>query len=301
MDILAHLKHTTGDETLAIRGPDCIGSDSGKNYFYKLATEDAAGEEQILGEAESLMLLFSAAPGLAPRLISCQKLKIGTVFVSEYIERRDRGFVQTDFEVLAKRLAMEVHQYQSEKGFGFGIPSYCGATRIVHGWFSTWSDCYSSLIGELLSKLRTKGHRYLDLCDKGREIQERAIPAILGALSVRPVLLHGDLWSGNIALDRRSGRPMIYDPASYFGHNEADLAIAKIFGGFPDSFFVMYHKHFPKTEPVEQYSVRQDLYELFHYLNHTVLFGGGYEQSAKYKMENILNIISKLAITDPIS
>jgi hypothetical protein len=29
----------------------------------------------------------------------------------------------------------------------------------------------------------------------------------------------------------------------------------------------------PKTEPVDQYELRGDLYELFHYLNHTVLFG----------------------------
>lgn len=29
----------------------------------------------------------------------------------------------------------------------------------------------------------------------------------------------------------------------------------------------------PKTEPVSQYDLRGDLYELFHYLNHTVLFG----------------------------
>jgi len=29
----------------------------------------------------------------------------------------------------------------------------------------------------------------------------------------------------------------------------------------------------PKTEPVDQYELRGDLYELFHHLNHTVLFG----------------------------
>ena len=29
----------------------------------------------------------------------------------------------------------------------------------------------------------------------------------------------------------------------------------------------------PKTEPVDQYELRGDLYGLFHYLNHTVLFG----------------------------
>jgi len=46
-----------------------------------------------------------------------------------------------------------------------------------------------------------------------------------------------------------------------------------MFGGIPKSFFAEYHKHMPKTEPVDQYELRGDLYELFHYLNHTVLFG----------------------------
>jgi hypothetical protein len=51
------------------------------------------------------------------------------------------------------------------------------------------------------------------------------------------------------------------------------LAIARIFGGFPKSFYTAYHEHCPKTEPVEEYELRGDLYELFHYLNHTALFG----------------------------
>ena len=51
------------------------------------------------------------------------------------------------------------------------------------------------------------------------------------------------------------------------------LAIARIFGGFPPSFFTTYHTYLPKSEPVDQYPYRMDLYELFHYLNHTVLFG----------------------------
>lgn len=51
------------------------------------------------------------------------------------------------------------------------------------------------------------------------------------------------------------------------------LAIGRIFGGIPKSFFEEYYKHMPKTEPVDQYEIRGELYELFHYLNHTVLFG----------------------------
>jgi fructosamine-3-kinase len=46
-----------------------------------------------------------------------------------------------------------------------------------------------------------------------------------------------------------------------------------MFGGFPDSFYDEYHSLRPKSEPVEEYDKRLKLYQLFHYLNHTVLFG----------------------------
>lgn len=54
---------------------------------------------------------------------------------------------------------------------------------------------------------------------------------------------------------------------------KTSLAIGRIFGGFPQSYFEAYHEHQPKTEPVYEYALRGDLYELFHYLNHTLLFG----------------------------
>lgn len=46
-----------------------------------------------------------------------------------------------------------------------------------------------------------------------------------------------------------------------------------MFGGIPASFYETYHTHLPETEPSDQYELRQELYELFHYLNHTLIFG----------------------------
>lgn len=62
---------------------------------------------------------------------------------------------------------------------------------------------------------------------------------------------------------------------AWFILNKNSLAIARIFGGFPTSFFATYHSYFRKTEPVDEYPLRAELYELFHYLNHTILFGVG--------------------------
>jgi len=93
----------------------------------------------------------------------------------------------------------------------------------------------------------------------------------------------------------RTGQPVIFDPASFYGHNEADLAIARMFGGFPASFYESYHQHRAKSEPSSEYSERQNLYEAFHYLNHTLLFEGTYESAARLRMERALRYVISTA------
>ena len=83
------------------------------------------------------------------------------------------------------------------------------------------------------------------------------------------------------------------------------LAIGRMFGGIPEPCFTTYHEYRPKSEPKDQYDLRQDLYQLYHYLNHTVLFGvclpslvhgealliflkGGYAGDARRKMDTLL-------------
>jgi len=84
--------------------------------------------------------------------------------------------------------------------------------------------------------------------------------------------------------------------------NRGSLSIARIFGGFPAAFFKTYHEYIPKCHPAEQYDLRMHLYELFHYLNHTLLFGvcclfledigsykqGNYAQTAASKIDLLL-------------
>ncbi|ESK98199.1 fructosamine kinase pkl cak [Moniliophthora roreri MCA 2997] len=263
-----------------------IRSSTGKTYFVKQGSPSEA--EQYTGEAESLKAICHAAPGLAPMVFAAGTTDGGKpYFISEY---KDIGSLGNNAKTeLAKRLATELHTYKSTEGFGFGVPTYCGATRMENGWFETWEKCYAAKIDELLKQLREQGKQYKTLCEKGGRVKNEVIPKLLGPLTIQPVLLHGDLWSGNAGTDSGTGQPVIYDPSSYYGHNEADLAIARIFGGFGSTFFAEYHKHLPKSEPQSQYELRCDLYELYHYLNHAVLFGGGgYASSAAAKMERLL-------------
>jgi len=90
----------------------------------------------------------------------------------------------------------------------------------------------------------------------GNQVVKRVIPALLKGLDVEPVLLHGDLWTGNAGVDRTTGEPVIFDPAAFYGHNEFELAIARMFGGFPQAFFSTYLSHYPAAEPKEEFHQR---------------------------------------------
>jgi hypothetical protein len=46
---------------------------------------------------------------------------------------------------------------------------------------------------------------------------------------IKPSVLHGDLWSGNIA--GVEGQPSIFDPATYYGHHEAEFGMSWCAGG----------------------------------------------------------------------
>ena len=102
------------------------------------------------------------------------------------------------------------------------------------------------------------------------------IEGIIAGSEERPTLLHGDLWSGNY-LAAENGDPVVIDPAVYYGHREADLAMTKLFGGFEPAFYDAYNEANPLPHGWQE---RENIYKLYHVLNHLNLFGAGYYSQA---------------------
>lgn len=100
------------------------------------------------------------------------------------------------------------------------------------------------------------------------------LPQLIGH-APPPALTHGDLWSGN-ALRSASG-PALIDPACAYADREGDLALMAMFGGFSDRTWAAYQEAYPTPAG---WLERQSLYQLYHYLNHDYLFGGGYGRQA---------------------
>ena len=93
-----------------------------------------------------------------------------------------------------------------------------------------------------------------------------------------PVLLHGDLWLGNLHC-AGDGLPALIDAgAAHYGWAEAELAMLTLFGEPDPQLLRSYAEH---ALLAKDWCERAPLYNLYHLLNHLNLFGGGYLQTVR--------------------
>ena len=155
--------------------------------------------------------------------------------------------------------------------FGWMHDNWIGGTPQKNAWSNDWAKFFRDrrLAPQFARAVRDgRGAALSRMADRVLG----AVPALLRGHDPTPSLLHGDLWSGNVA-ELASGEPAIFDPAVYVGDREADIAMTELFGGFDAAFYGAYDEALPRAPG---YEVRRELYNLYHLLNHLNLFGAGY-------------------------
>jgi len=172
--------------------------------------------------------------------------------------------------------------HKSAAQFGFHHDNYCGTTVQDNTWTSNWPDFFAEKrIWTLVQQI----HSSRGMASDELKVYERLvlkIPEILPNQTF-PSLIHGDLWSGNY-MNTLNG-PALIDPACYYADREMELGMMKLFGGFPSRVWDTYQEEFPLPE---QWLERLDLYQLYHVLNHYLMFGVSYKYQAIQIARNYL-------------
>ncbi|OXY82530.1 fructosamine kinase family protein [Oceanimonas doudoroffii] len=249
-------------------------SDGHRHFFVKL--NDRAGVDMFRTEWTSLEHLLNTQTVKVPRPVCCGTTVSSSFLVLEYLALGSAE--EQDWHMLGRQLA-HLHKGSSQPMYGWDEDNFIGTTVQPNAWHKKWATFFAEQrIGWQLKLLEEKGQYFGDIEEIVGAIKNR-----LASHQPRACLLHGDLWRGNLGFSERQG--VLFDPASYFGDRETDIAMTELFGQFPRVFYQGYDAVWPREEG---YRARREIYNLYHLLNHVNLFGNPYLQQAKTSLLRII-------------
>lgn len=274
---LINLQHSVG-ELIWVR--DMAGGDinqaaligDGETCWF-LKYHPHAPDDMFETESRALLELSSTQSIRVPQPVAYS----ANWLVLEYMELKSRG----PESLLGEQLAtLHAHDFGH---FGWAQNNYIGTSPQNNSPTGDWGAFWAEQ--RLLPQLQMAKDR--GYSGKLQTLGEKLIlntHQLFGSYQPQSSLLHGDLWAGNKAFSN-DGQPVIFDPASYYGDREADLAMTELFGGFSAEFYAAYESLFPLDSG---YRVRRDLYNLYHVLNHLNLFGQAYLGRSENMISSLL-------------
>jgi protein-ribulosamine 3-kinase len=245
--------------------------------FVKTAPRSGAG--QLRAEADGLRALAATGCIRVPEVHALADLDGGGAALAlEWLDFRtpDAGFGERFGRALA---ALHTHPCPLEPAsFGWRTDNCIGATLQRNtplqppghgGWIAFWTRLRLGAMRDRLPASSTQ------LRDAVESVMQRVPQFFSDGYVPRPALIHGDLWQGNWDM-LGDGTPVIFDPAVSCSDPQAEIAMMELFGSPPAGFREAYVEaggSWPTRE-------RMQLYQLYHLLNHVVLFGGAYAAQA---------------------
>lgn len=267
-----------------------------KAYFIKARAHDsetvprlsdnsqvAEGEHAgviLNGEWESSKKIYELMPDFIPEPLGCGRFKTNNPACYFYLYE----FVDMDMTTapdpneFASILAAMHRSSQSPTGkFGFHTTTGDGKARHTVDWQHSWADFYRALFLNVCKLDRETNGIWPELERAVELVAYKVIPCLLGILqqdgwSIKPCIIHGDLWDGNMGINVATGKTVLFDAGSYYAHNEMELGHwrCEFSSVFRDPVYIQsYLQHYSAAEPVEEFDDRNRLYSIKGTMNYS--------------------------------
>jgi protein-ribulosamine 3-kinase len=255
-------------------------SDGTQTQYFIKCIAGAHGRSMIEGEYLAMTELYNTMSSFVPKPYMWGKYQLEETyfFLSEFIDFNDD---LPEPNQLGLKLA-QLHQTSSSPTGKFGLQatSYQGHTSQNVAWEKSWTTFFTNLLKHVIDldfKLNGSWDN-LDLLE--RRLISFVIPRLIGRLekdgrSIKPCLVHGDLWEGNIGTSSRTRDLYIFDAAAYYAHNEMELGQWRCkYNKIHDRVYTeTYLQHFGVSDPKEEWDDRNRMYCIYfnviYSVNHT--------------------------------
>jgi protein-ribulosamine 3-kinase len=191
-----------------------------QTFFIKVLSKDR-GRDMVMSEFESMSALHSVVPEFVPKPIAWgtyTTLPDTHFFLCEFRDMTDDMPDPHKFGALLSA----VHQKSvSPNGkFGFHVTTFAGNLPQAVGWEDSWETFFAKNMRQALDlEIERKGpSEELDVL--GQALFSRVLPRLLRPLesegrTVKPSLVHGDLWYANSGNDVDTGQPLVFDACCF--------------------------------------------------------------------------------------
>lgn len=247
-----------------------------KQLFVKLNSK--LGVDILKTEFESLQIINALTSDLYPKAVLFETYRDQAVLFMAFHQIEPLGSANA---ALAGQALAQQHRIIGDT-FGWSSENYIGATKQRNQRTNNWSVFFKDQRLTPMLQLARRNGLSAQSVDRVHDLISNL--DLIFTHRVVPSLVHGDLWSGNVGFDGQRLGPLLYDPAPYYGDREVDIAMTELFGRQPESFYQAYQAAWPLEEG---YELRRPVYNLYHALNHVVLFGCSYNSLVDSCFEQI--------------
>jgi fructosamine-3-kinase len=138
-------------------------------------------------------------------------------------------------------------------------------------WDKSWTSFFTKLLKHVVDMdFATNGY-WEDLSILEQRIFTLVIPRLIGNLevdgrSIKPCLIHGDLWEGNTGTSYEDGSIRLFDSGAFYAHNEMEIGNWRChYNKIHNRIYTCtYLRSYGPSEPKAEWDDRNRIYSVYY-------------------------------------